>query len=129
MKKPGRPGVSHLSVVSPDLTGSRPALTPLQRLAPDEKAIFDFLVAEHVHLRRGDVPLIMGLARASAALFKTDSVADYERLGRLCLSYSTRLRISPQARVRAETLTRMQQREQPLSYYERQALLENDDGQ
>jgi len=76
-------------------------------LKPDEKVFFDVLISEHAHLRRGDVPLIMGLARASAGLFKPDiTVEEFEKLSRICMSYSTRLRITPQARTHPTTLGR-----------------------
>ena len=105
--KRGRPSTAHLSIVSPDTSGTRPSLTPLRPLKPDEKVFFDLLISEHAHLLRGDVPLIMGLARASAGLFKPDiTVEEFEKLSRICMSYSTRLRITPQSRVHPTTLGR-----------------------
>jgi hypothetical protein len=48
----------------------------------------------------------MGFARASAGLFKTDAVADFDKLARVCMSLGTKLRITPQSRVNPLTLAR-----------------------
>jgi hypothetical protein len=104
--KRGRLSAADLSLVPPDTTGTRPTLTPLRKLKGDEKAVFDLVVREHVHLQPIDVPLLMGFARASAGLFKVDSAGDFERLARVAMSFATRLRITPQSRVHPLTLGR-----------------------
>jgi hypothetical protein len=118
--KRGRRSSAELTVVPFDATRSRPTLTPLFPLKSDEKKVFDLVVREHVHLKQIDAPLLMGYARAIAGLFKADTVEDFERLSRVSLSYATKLRISPQARVHPLSLARRQQ-QQPMSYYDRVA--------
>ena len=76
--KRGRQSAADLSIVAPDATGTRPTLTPLRPLKSDEKAVFDLVVRENVHLQAIDVPLLMGFARASAGLFNVDSAGEFE---------------------------------------------------
>jgi hypothetical protein len=104
--KRGRLSAADLSIVPPDATDTRPTLTPLGPLKSVEKAVFDLAVRENVHLRQTDVPLLMGFARASAALFKVDTAADFEKLARVAMSFATRLRLTPQARTHPTTLGR-----------------------
>ena len=104
--KRGRQSAADLSIVAPDATGTRPTLTPLRPLKSDEKAVFDLVVRENVHLQAIDVPLLMGFARASAGLFKVETAADFEKLARVAMSFATRLRITPQARCHPITLGR-----------------------
>src|SRR5262245_36753226 len=104
--KRGRLSADDWAVISPNTTGTRPTLMPLRPLKGDEKAVFDLVVREHVHLQPIDVPLLMGFARASAGLFKVDSAGDFERLARVAMSFATKLRISPQSRVHPLTLAR-----------------------
>ena len=48
----------------------------------------------------------MGFARASAGLLNVDNAGDFERLGRMSLSFARSLRLTPQSRTRPETLAR-----------------------
>ena len=104
--KRGRLSADDWAVISPNTTGTRPTLMPLRPLKGDEKAVFDLVVRENVHLQAIDVPLLMGFARASAGLFKVDSAGDFERLARVAMSFATKLRITPQSRVHPTTLGR-----------------------
>ena len=104
--KRGRQSAADLSIVPPDASSTRPTLTPLRPLKSDEKAVFDLVVRENAHLGPIDVPLLRGFARASAALFKVDTAADFEKLARVAMSFATRLRITPQTRVHPTTLGR-----------------------
>jgi hypothetical protein len=104
--KRGRLSASDLSVVGPNTSGTRPPLIPLQPLKSSEKRVFDLIVRENAHLRQTDVPLLMGLARATAGLFGVETAGDFEKLARVQMSYATRLRITPQARTHPTTLGR-----------------------
>ena len=104
--KRGRQSAADLSIVPADASSTRPTLTPLRPLKSDEKAVFDLVVRENVHLQAIDVPLLMGFARASAGLFNVDSAGEFEKLARIAMSFATRLRITPQSRVHPTTLGR-----------------------
>jgi len=62
------------------------------------------------------------LLRGSGTL-KADDAADFEKLARVAMAIATKLRLTPQSRTHPEKLARMQ-KQQPLSYYEREALRE-----
>src|SRR5215475_9719860 len=99
MKKPGRPSAaSHLSVVAPDLSASRPPITSLERLKPQEQKIFSFIAAENRHLRATDSVLLAAFARAATGLQNVDTAADFSKLAATCLSIGRSLRLTPQSR-------------------------------
>jgi hypothetical protein len=84
-----------------------------------ERKVFDLVVRENVHLQPIDVPLLMGFARASAGLFKTDNATDFEKLARVAMSFATKLRITPQSRCHPLTLARANRNAHSVSYYDR----------
>jgi hypothetical protein len=102
----GRQSAVDASVIRLAATDDRPTLTPLRPLKSDEKRIFDLVALEHVHLKSIDVPLLMGFARASAAMFTANTAEEFEKVSRVALSFATKLRITPQSRVHPTSLGR-----------------------
>jgi len=106
MAQRGRRSSAHLSLISPGATNTRPPITALKPLTPQEQKIFSMVAAENPHLRQTDAVLLMAFAKAAVGSSNADSAQDFERLSRTLMSLATKLRISPQSRVDPKTLAR-----------------------
>jgi hypothetical protein len=120
----------------PSVTGVPPRLSPPADLSPLERAIFCDLVASvrPEHFKTSDQPLLIAYVRAIALERKSAQQLDdkaglmrWERAIKSMVTLSMRLRLSPQSR-QANSSRPGAKRERELSYYEKQALMEADDG-
>jgi hypothetical protein len=131
------PRASAASLSFPGITGTPDRLQPPADLGPDERRIFGDLVAScsPTHFRPSDTVLLSAYVRAvlleqrsAAELAAGDdkAVVRWNAATKAMVSLSMRLRLSPQSRQPNNPSRPGAKTERPLSYYERQALMEGD---
>jgi hypothetical protein len=119
--KRGRKSAAELSVISIDV--ARKPVEPPPELKPQEAAIFREVVAscDPTHFRKSDLPMLAGFCTATyLARFYADQIGEdpaafkqYVEATKLQISLSTKLRLTPQARISAKAVGRQQLREGP----------------
>jgi hypothetical protein len=105
MKQRGRKSAAG-NVVSIAAFGVRPMPTPSHPLRPEEKFIFDLVGKDNQQIRALDAPLLTAYAIACARLYKIKDASTFERVASVVLQLATRLRLTPQKGLRAETVGR-----------------------
>jgi phage terminase small subunit len=112
----GRKSAAELSVVPID--AARKPVEPPADLKPQEAAIFRDVVAscDPTHFRKSDVPILAALCTATylsrfyAGQIGEDATAfkNYVETTKLVISLSTKLRLTPQARISAKAVGRQE---------------------
>ena len=112
--KRGRQSAAELSVISIDV--ARKPVEPPPGLRPQEAAIFREVVAscDPTHFRKSDVPILAALCTATyLSRFYADQIGedptafkDYVETTKLVITLSTKLRLTPQARISAKAVGR-----------------------
>ena len=96
-------------VLQNELDKRRAVLSPVSKLRVPERAIFDLIATNNLHLSKLDVPLIEAFAIASArvsAKGRTLKIAELDKNVRMLMMLATKLRITPQSRIDPEKLSR-----------------------
>jgi hypothetical protein len=112
---------SSAALVAPAVDGQPPRLQPPTTMSDGERAVFVELVeaCDRKHFRVSDVPLLAAYCRAivleqrAAGELATDPtnarwLQVWEKSGRALVSFSARLKLSPQARLHNRTVARQQ---------------------
>ena len=101
MKRQGKRSAEDLTAAEYTIT-----LEPPRRLSPAERAIWDAVLSSGDRFTKADAILIAQYCSACVDYNKSRTLVDRERAGRLCLSYATRLRLTPASRYDARAAAR-----------------------
>jgi hypothetical protein len=107
--KRGRPGSSFTNVRQLPGTDRRTVLSPIVRLNPLERSIFNLTITRHPHLKPADVVLVTSFAKAAARVLKPDrldSKADIEKSTRVMVLLGRSLRLTPMTTLEPRTVAR-----------------------
>jgi hypothetical protein len=121
MRQRGRKSAELLSF--PAIDGPRPRIMPPASLTKAERSLFTEIAADAQHLVQADAPLLASYVQAVLLSRRAGRdlrcIDEWEQIVRVMATLATKLRLTPQSRIDAKSLTRGQR---PISHYERMAL-------
>src|SRR5258705_5187471 len=106
MKRGRRSAASN--VISFGLPNSRPKITPLRRLSPVERRVFDHALRENGHLKRADAAMleIYSIAHARTIAAKRKGPEAWEKEARTMMALARTLRLTVQSTQEPRTVAR-----------------------